>query len=407
MSLGGCPLLPSSSLPPLGTLNNLTEEQVLSVLQNLFAIYCPMPRSFALAFTSAKEKIPNVASTPVVDSGYVSGTEGDEDEHDGTEQNIAALRADSFERGFAERWLAGFIGRAEELSCLSSEGIRRRAIDKAACVLESFYAGEDDEGHEDGEHTGFAREFSFELSHLSTPGKDESPIKVRLNDGLSGTNSTDYDDVGLESWGASILLSELMTAQPARFGLAQASLGSSPRIIELGAGTGLISVVLSTLLPRVGVTTPTVVATDYHPVVLANLQANIAANFLPDGSVVPIKTSLLDWSAPVLEPPVDLPADMLIAADVVYAPEHAAWLRDCATRLLAPGGVFWIFIAVRQNGRFEGITETVEAAFTSKQRPKGKDGRALSILSEERLEKHSSIGRGDESGYRLFRIGWA
>jgi hypothetical protein len=98
---------------------------------------------------------------------------------------------------------------------------------------------------------------------------------------------------------------------------------------------------------------------------------------------------------------------MLIATDVVYAPEHAVWLRDCATLLLGPNGVFWLVATVRQTGRFEGISDTVEAAFAIKDRPRGKDGRLLSILDSEKLEKRGRVGRGDESGYKLFRIGWA
>ena len=36
----------------------------------------------------------------------------------------------------------------------------------------------------------------------------------------------------------------------------------------------------------------------------------------------------------------------------------------------------------------------------------GNDGRVLTILDEEWIEKRPGVGRGDESGYRLFRIGW-
>ena len=34
-------------------------------------------------------------------------------------------------------------------------------------------------------------------------------------------------------------------------------------------------------------------------------------------------------------------------------------------------------------------------------------GQTLTILDEEWIEKRPGVGRGDESGYRLFRIGWA
>ncbi|RBQ65370.1 hypothetical protein VDGD_21718 [Verticillium dahliae] len=98
---------------------------------------------------------------------------------------------------------------------------------------------------------------------------------------------------------------------------------------------------------------------------------------------------------------------MLIAADVVYAPEHATWLRDCATALLSPSGVFWLFITVRQKGRFNGVSDTVEASFEARDRPTGADGRQLTILHAEDHGKTKGVGRGDESGYKLFRIGWA
>jgi hypothetical protein len=31
----------------------------------------------------------------------------------------------------------------------------------------------------------------------------------------------------------------------------------------------------------------------------------------------------------------------------------------------------------------------------------------LRILDSQRFEKHDGVGRGDETYYRLFRIGWA
>lgn len=194
----------------------------------------------------------------------------------------------------------------------------------------------------------------------------------------------------------------------------------------------------------------TVIATDYHPTVLENLRANIAENFPPPaisttaeeehednnnnnevggGVGVTVDACQLDWSAPALGalPALDaaVPADVLVATDVVYAPEHAAWLRDCAARLLRPGGVFWLMATVRPNGKFEGISDTVRAAFAtaspqrngsnannplgdnSETKENNEGDRSLAILSEEWLEKRKGIGRGDESGYRLFRIGWA
>lgn len=404
MAPAGYSLPPSSSLPPLSTLQKLTEQQILSALQGLSALYCPLPASVAFKLSPENNSLDHPASTPLVDSGYTSGAEDDSRDVEHVEQSRDALRADAFERNFVERWLTGFMARAYDLPGLSLEEARDRALDQASWVLESFVASTADDDEMDDQHSHFTREFTFKLSVPET--QEEVPVDVRLNDGLAGKNSTDCDDVGLQSWGASIVLSDLMCAEPSRFGLSQPSLGTSPRIIELGAGTGLVSLVLGKMLPHLGTLKSDVIATDYHPAVLENLRTNITENFPSEGAVS-MHTSLLDWSAPVLESPLDLPADILIATDVVYAPEHAMWLRDCATRLLSPNGVFWLLVTVRQNGRFDGISDTVEAAFATTDRPRGKDGRLLSILDSQKLEKRSRVGRGDESGYRLFRLGWA
>ncbi|KAM0329468.1 hypothetical protein ACHAQA_004777 [Verticillium albo-atrum] len=419
MEPAGCPLPPSSSLPPLRLLDTLTEYQIFASLTNLSALYCPLTTSFGLTLDhqthshDSKSSSHTSALNPV-DSGYTSATEDDEDCPESAEQRLAALRMDDYERSFTERWLTRFIARAAELPCLSLEETLERALEQATYILESFYTTptDDDQGDQ-----GFARDFSFDVSHSVLDTKKPT-VMVRLNDGLSGRDSADPDDVGLQSWGASIVLSSLLCAEPARFGLTKTALGPAPRIIELGAGTGLISLVLGSLLPHLAIPSSTVIATDYHPAVLANLSANIAANFPPSPSSSsspsisrnnppPVDTALLDWSSPSRAPPLDKQADMLIATDVVYAADHAVWLRDCAATLLSPAGVFWLFATVRQKRQFNGVSETVEAAFGAEDRPRARDGRRLTILGAETHEKTRGVGRGDESGYKLYRIGWA
>ncbi|KAF9878340.1 hypothetical protein CkaCkLH20_04378 [Colletotrichum karsti] len=397
------PLPPSSSLPPLRTLDGLTETEITSALQSLSTIYCSLPVSVAFQLNPDHKVSPHAAA--VVDSGYVSETDDDHEEIDGIDHHIAALRVDTFERNFAQRWLTGFIARAETLSCFEdSEEACQLALDQASCVLESFFAPPEDDDAEDEKDQDYTRDFAFELS---VPANETRvPVTVRLNDRLAGTNSADPDDVGLQSWGASIVLSDLMCADPARFGLTQPTLGSSPRIIELGAGTGLVSLALGNMLPHLGASEPTIIATDYHPAVLTNLRANVELNFpSPDSSS--IQTTALDWSAPDLQAPLDVPAKIIIATDVIYAAEHATWLRDCATQLLAADGVFWLLVTVRRNGKFNGVSDTVEGAFAAKDRPVGSSGKQLTILNNEVIEKRNGVGRGDESGYKLLRIGWA
>ncbi|KAI8957052.1 putative methyltransferase-domain-containing protein [Daldinia sp. FL1419] len=402
MSPAGHPLSPTSSLPPLRSLTTLNREQIFSALDSLREIYCPVSLSRAVKSQLEHGKTHDDLLVQPVDSGYVSEDDGDlEDANSG--YNLDELRADVFERNFTIRWLTTLIARVDELP-LNTEDEREQAVDKASFILASFTKIEEENEEED---SGITREFSFELAFFPNevslrPGEPNShekiSIDVRLNDAPQTT--TDHTDVGLQSWGASIVFSDLFCASPERFGLVRESLGSSPSIIEFGAGTGLVSLVLDKALPHLGISNATIIATDYHPAVLENLKSNIKL------SQADVKSCSLDWSAPVLEAPLDLSADMVVATDVIYAPEHAMWLRDCATRLLASNGLFWLLMTIRPNGRFEAVIDSVEAAFKGSH-PKAPDGRYLAILSTESVEKRRGVGRGDESGYKLFRIGWA
>ncbi|RGP76453.1 hypothetical protein FLONG3_5340 [Fusarium longipes] len=381
--------LPSSSLPPLFTLTKQTESDIFNALHYLATIYCPLSFPFSIELDETK----HVAAEPV-DSGYTSGNEDDE-----PAQTPAIIRADPYEKSFTERWLTGFLSRAEGLDVFTSEESSQRALDQAAYIFESLFASALDE---DDQNSPFLRQFSFETSPVQGETKH---VTVQLNDGLAGTNDSDFEDVGLQSWGASIVFSDMLCKTPERFGLTSLSRSEHNRIIELGAGTGLVSLVLGKLVPTLDIEDFKIIATDYHPAVLENLRSNININYPQDSSAM--ETNCLDWSDFSLDAPFDVPASMLFATDVVYAPEHARWLRDCATELLSEGGVFWLMVTIRPNGKFAGIGDTVEAAFTADERPCGKGGKRLDILERQKLDKRSGVGRGDESHYELFRIGWA
>ncbi|KAJ4985435.1 Protein-lysine N-methyltransferase EFM2-like protein 2 [Stagonosporopsis vannaccii] len=388
---GPC-LPPSSSLPPVRSLISAKEEQVTSALRGLQTLYCPL-RLPTLPKSSIRRKDLSAVSgvsTPIpVDSGYVSQDE-DEDDEGAAEEVTASIRADPFERTFATRWLTSLISRVEEMDL--TEESKSQIVDDAAFILSSFSDSTNDETEE-----ALTREFSF-------PTDCGAPIEVTLNDApLTGA---DHTDVGLQSWGASIVLSSMMCAEPERFSLTSSLLPERPSIIELGAGTGLVSLTLAKLLPSLSVYPAGISATDYHPTVLANLQDNINTNFPPGDNVnMPVSAMALDWSMP--PPDLESSSQLLIAADVVYAPQHAAWLRDCAAHLITEDGVFWLIVTIRQNGKFEGIPDTVEAAFEPELCPRDENGRVFRILESGRLEKRRGIGRGDEKGYTLYRIGWA
>src|SRR5262249_35267689 len=140
------------------------------------------------------------------------------------------------------------------------------------------------------------------------------------------------------------------------------------RVLELGAGTGLLSIITA----RLARSSSTIVATDYHPDVLANLAQNIKTNELVNVSV-----QHLDWENPWQS---DEPFDVILGADVIYHPDHALWIRNCVEKLLSKHGTFWLIIPIRSIGRHEDLDHTVETVFGE------------NILSKEDIERQEKIG---------------
>lgn len=386
---GPClPLPPSSSLPHIRSLVSASEEQITAALRSLEALYCPLRLPTILPSTLLKKPlVPAVPTPSFVDSGYASPNE--EHREDGiaaAEEAIAAICADQFERTFATRWLTSLISRIHELGF--DEQATDLMINDAAFILSCFADSSKDEA--------LTRDFAF-------PMASGGVLNISLNDApLLGV---DHTDVGLQSWGASVVLSSMLCAAPDRFFLTPQALPNAPKVLELGAGTGLVSLTLAKLLPELAIAGAELTATDYHPAVLENCKANIETNLAPsDGVRAPMNTMLLEWSQP--SPHLHSTVDLLVASDVVYAPEHAAWLRDCAAHLLKPDGVFWLMATVRQSGKFEGISNAVEAAFGPEICPRSDTGMTFRILETQQVEKRRGIGRGDEEGYVLYKIGW-
>jgi predicted nicotinamide N-methyase len=97
------------------------------------------------------------------------------------------------------------------------------------------------------------------------------------------------------------------------------------RIIELGCGMGLPSLVLKSLGMDV-------LATDWEPNALASVRVNVEHNDLAK-----IITATLDWrnTTPGLDP-----FDLAIGADLMYEQRNAIALADLLPRLLTPSGRF-------------------------------------------------------------------
>ena len=136
-----------------------------------------------------------------------------------------------------------------------------------------------------------------------------------------------------ELWPASLALAEF---------LAQRGLPPGVEALELGCGTGLVGVVAARLGARV-------LFTDFEEDALAFARANHALNLGTPG-----RTRLVDWR----DPPAELTAELVLAADVLYERRFLGPLLDTLERALHPGGT----ALVAEPGRTvaEGTVELLE-----------------------------------------------
>ncbi|KAI0283432.1 putative methyltransferase-domain-containing protein, partial [Russula aff. rugulosa BPL654] len=368
------PIPPTVNLPALKSLSNCSLNQVLDALTNLRVLYFPSPLVESLRLQNNSKPLAHVVcDNSAPDSGYASAEEDDDDtssDFDGRNEALELLRTDEFERAFAIKWLIGFTARSDTWISSVPETETEAytcAVDEAVSLLALFTGSESEQA--------ITRNFpSWQLN--------DAPLV-----------SEDHTSVGLQSWASSILLAERLCANPGKFSLDPTTRGRGLRVLELGAGTGLLSITAAKILAngqvRASGPPPTIVATDFHPDVLANLQRNVDDNADAQGILV----RKLDWSQPnSSSAPFDRPFDVILAADVVYEPSHASWIANCVTKLLArPAGVLWMIIALRSGGRHEGLSSTVGEAFSFE----GSSGR-LSILEKETLQRMDGHGRADE-----------
>ncbi|KAN0066467.1 hypothetical protein ACQY0O_000561 [Thecaphora frezii] len=246
------------------------------------------------------------------------------------------------------------------------------------------------------------------------------------------------------------------------------------RIHELGAGTGLLGMAAAKgLINRHQ--DAHLILSDFHDQVLDNLRFNLQQNFASpsaaqcaptsevaattkEGARVSMQVEKVDWQhlhtlRTAGQGGKRNAADkshLLLLADVVYDPDHAVWLYSSIQEMLllpheedddggggdgdgdVDGEVAlmsgWkvgkarahILNAIRKDGKFEGLDESVQRAFGPPlavserlvQAPTEAETATtrtwqLRILKLTRLEKVQRLGRKDERGYLWFEIGWA
>ncbi|GMM28409.1 S-adenosylmethionine-dependent methyltransferase [Martiniozyma asiatica (nom. inval.)] len=178
------------------------------------------------------------------------------------------------------------------------------------------------------------------MTSYSSPAlKGEVTRKITLPDmevllyepGMTG------DNVGNVTWGAAgELAKRLIQDHPAKW------LNSpSGKILELGAGTGLVSIVLS----RLGYE---VCSTDLEEII-PNLTKNLELND------VNCKVCELDWKKPQEFTAKEGKWDCLLFADPVYSLEHPKWVEGCVKEVRAEKAKVIVMLGMRD--RFEDVRE--------------------------------------------------
>lgn len=237
---------------------------------------------------------------------------------------------DAFESQYVRSWLSHVVKHA----CADGD---EELADAAAALLV----------HLAGQSAGGTRAcvYRFFLGPATDAARADAAVRIR-------EIALTEDALGGRTWGAAPYLARRLMVQycdaPPR------------RVLELGAGTGLVGLAFAQFFASRSGAPPHTVLTDHHAGVLANLAHNAAQSQLPD-----VHVAYLDWQAafdgvthdssaqtlprdnaqrvaqyaPV---PADAQYDLLIAADCIYDPQHAPWIASVARRHLrrlpAPAG---------------------------------------------------------------------
>lgn len=325
---------------------------------------------------------------------------------------------ESFERTYVTRWLSRLVSEFtltstdNEAAALQTE---QQLPDKCAALL-AIAAGRMAAGASIHNH----------VFHLN-----DGLLEVQLRDG-----ALVHDSLGTHTWGAAPILSQLLLplkADPIR----------DFKLLELGAGTGLVGLALAAWLRRTpGVRRSQIFCTDYHPTVLENLAHNIILNgwsssesslqedredhktavcvtarsldwqsvhqalnghtsgqaqeltsqTLPDQHLFPVSGS--SWAQKFDTDAYSNAFDTLVAADCVYDPVHPLWICSVAKKLLkkphassTDEPLLHVMVPLRPTHQQE--LQAVYQAFRSQP---GLPGPQLNILCEKDYHGYENFG---------------
>ena len=161
------------------------------------------------------------------------------------------------------------------------------------------------------------RRFELASTQLSIGGRDYDLMRPRSVDDLISEEDFDIDErlpYWADCWPSSRVLAERMALDT----------GAGRRLLELGCGIGLVSLVAAHVGFRV-------LATDYYAEALEFTAANAQRN-----GIRRVDTRLVDWR----KLPDDLGKfDVVVASDVLYEKPQAALIAAALDHALSPRGV--------------------------------------------------------------------
>lgn len=165
------------------------------------------------------------------------------------------------------------------------------------------------------------RGFPLEYHDVSVAGRDFRFAMVRnaweLLDKIDPDEFRESEKMPYwaEIWPGSLVLSSYLVSHMA---------DRTKSVLEIGAGVGVTSVVLSSF----GFTCT---ATDYDEDAIEFMKLNASLNQTTIG------TRFLDWT----QPPADLKADLIVGSDIIYEVRNLLPILDVVRRCLNPGGAFY------------------------------------------------------------------
>ncbi|QHS71828.1 S-adenosylmethionine-dependent methyltransferase [Saccharomyces paradoxus] len=156
------------------------------------------------------------------------------------------------------------------------------------------------------------------------------------------------DNLGWKTWGSSLILSQLVVDHllTTNLNFAANSDTKQIKVLELGAGTGLVGLSWALKWRELhGTDNIEIFVTDL-PEIVTNLKKNVSLNNLQDF----VQAETLDWTNPqsfIDKFGHENEFDIILVADPIYSPQHPEWVVNMISKFLAPSGTCHLEIPLR------------------------------------------------------------